>query len=215
MIFHAEVLAAAQKNVLKRLGKFASQRDFYLAGGTALAIYLGHRRSKDFDLFTKGKIVDPIRLAGDIKAEGIPFITGQVEKGTLYGTISDARVCFLEYLYPLLQPCILWQDFHIPLASLSDLACMKLAAVAQRGSKKDFVDIFALGSKIFTLKDMLTLYQKKFSIRDIGHVMFALTYFDEADGEPTPKMFLDVDWKTMKKTIRAWVKENQRVALLL
>jgi hypothetical protein len=91
--------------------------------------------------------------------------------------------------------------------SLPDLACMKLSAVAQRGSKKDFIDLFALGSKAFTLKGMLRFYQKKFNIKDIGHVLYGLTYFDEADQEPMPRMIWDTRWKIIRDTIREWVRK--------
>lgn len=206
MTFHSEVLTAAQKKAFTYLGPFTKERDFYLAGGTALAIHLGHRRSKDLDWFTRVRISDAMRLAGMIRGAGIPFVTDQVEKGTLYGSVAGVHVGFLEYQYPLLEQWIFWPESDCRLASLSDLACMKLSALAQRGSKKDFVDIYTLGSKTFPLKDMLKLYQKKFSVKDMGHVLHALAYFDEADKERMPIMFLDKEWKEIKETIQGWIK---------
>jgi hypothetical protein len=84
---------------------------------------------------------------------------------------------------------------------------MKLSALTQRGSKKDFVDIYTLGLRHFKLKDMLGLYQKKYSVEDIGHVLYGLSYFDDANKEKLPKMFWKVDWKIIKKTIQGWIKE--------
>jgi len=84
---------------------------------------------------------------------------------------------------------------------------MKLSALIQRGSKKDFVDIYALGLKHFRLRDMLRFYQQKYSVEDMGHVLYGLSYFDDADKERLPKMFWDVDWEIIKKTIQRWVKE--------
>jgi hypothetical protein len=83
---------------------------------------------------------------------------------------------------------------------------MKLSAIAQRGHKKDFVDLYALGTKSFSLKQMLSFYQKKFSLRDIGHVLFALSYFDDAEKERMPMMLWKFQWNTMKKAIQTWVK---------
>jgi hypothetical protein len=83
---------------------------------------------------------------------------------------------------------------------------MKLSAIAQRGYKKDFVDLYALGMKSFSLKQMLRFYQRKFSLKDIGHVVFALTYFDDADKERMPVMAWRTQWKTIRATIQAWVK---------
>jgi len=207
MNFHPEVLSAVQKIVLRKLGPITMRWHFYLGGGTTLAIYLGHRHSIDLDWFTGGGIADPMRLAQDIRDKGIPLATSQVERGTLHGTTSGARVSFLEYRYPLLKPLVSWPQFSCQMASREDLACMKLSALAQRGSKKDFVDIYALGLRHITLKEMVRLYQQKYSIKDIGHVLYGLTYFDDADRERMPRMFWDLDWRSVKKTIQEWVRE--------
>jgi hypothetical protein len=196
-----------QKKILQQLGPILMRQHYYLGGGTTIAIYLGHRHSVDLDWFTEEGITDPMRLAQNIRDKGISFVTGQIERGTLHGTISGVRISFLEYKYPLLKPLIIWQKAACQLATLEDLACMKLSALTQRGSKKDFVDIYALGLRYFSLRDMLRLYQKKFSVEDMGHVLYGLSYFDDADKERLPKMFWDTDWRTIKKTIQGWVKE--------
>jgi hypothetical protein len=205
--FHPEVLNPLQKKILQQLGPILMRQHYYLGGGATIAIYLGHRHSVDLDWFTEEGITDPMRLAQNIRDKGIPFVTGQIERGTLHGTISGVRIRFLEYKYPLLKPLIIWQKAACQLATLEDLACMKLSALTQRGSKKDFVDIYALGLRYFSLRDMLRLYQKKFSVEDMGHVLYGLSYFDDADKERLPKMFWDTDWRTIKKTIQSWVKE--------
>lgn len=147
MAFHPEILTRTQKRVLKQFGPKLTARGFYLAGGTALAIHLGHRRSVDFDWFTLDSIGDGLALAQQLRAEGIPFNSSAVAPDTLHGTVSSVRVSLIRYPYPLLEPAVEWQELQSALASLADLACMKLAAVAQRGSKKDFIDIYALGMK--------------------------------------------------------------------
>jgi len=207
MKFNPKVLSAVQKTVLRKLGPIMSQWQFYLGGGTALAIYFGHRHSIDLDWFNGEGIGDPLRLAQNIRDGGIPFVTGQIERGTLHGTISGIRVSFLEYRYTLLKPLVSWPQFSCQIASMEDLACMKLSAIAQRGSKKDFVDIYALGLKHVSLKEMIHLYQQKYSIKDIAHVLYGLAYFDDADKERMPKMFLETYWRTIKKTIQGWVRE--------
>jgi predicted nucleotidyltransferase component of viral defense system len=184
-----------------------TQRQFYLAGGTALAIYFGHRYSVDLDWFTKKQIRDPMRLAQEIRDQGIHLKTVSIEKGTLYGTVSGVKVSFLEYRYPLLRPHVAWPEFGCSISSMEDIACMKLSAIAQRGSRKDFVDIYALGLGHVPLRQMLQLYQEKFAVRDIAHVLYGLAYFDDADKERMPRMLWDIDWKTIKKTIQGWVRE--------
>jgi len=94
------------------------------------------------------------------------------------------------------------------LASLPDLACMKLSAIVQRGSKKDFIDIFALEEKKFPLKKMLSYYQKKFGLKDIGNILYALSYFDDADKERMPNMLWKTDWNTIKRTVKDRLKDE-------
>jgi hypothetical protein len=207
MSFHPKVLSAVQKTVLRELGPTMMQLHFYLGGGTTLAISLGHRHSVDLDWFTEKGIVDPMRLAQDIRDKGIPLVTDQVERGTLHGTTSGVRVSFLEYRYPLLKPLVSWPQFSCQMASLEDLACMKLSALAQRGSKKDFVDIYVLGLRHIPLKEMIRLYQQKYSVKDIGYILYGLIYFDDADRERMPRVFWDLDWRTIKRTIQGWVRE--------
>jgi len=206
MSFHGEILTPRQQGALQLLGPRAAERDFYLAGGTAIALYLGHRRSEDFDWFITDRLADPLRLAGEIREEGIPFETGQVARGTLYGTVDGVRVSFLEFRYPLLDPLVPWTEYGCRLAGLRDLACMKLAAITQRGSRKDFVDLYALGEAGQTLPEMLAWYREKFSIEDIGHVLYALAYFDDAEAERMPEMIWNTSWNRMKQTIEGWVR---------
>jgi predicted nucleotidyltransferase component of viral defense system len=204
--FHPQILQAAQKKALLKLGPVMTAQRFYLGGGTALALQLGHRRSVDLDWFTQERIADPLRLAQDLNDQGVSFVTRHVERGTLHGSVSGVRVSLLEYRYPLLQPPILWPTFGCKLASLEDLACMKLSALSQRGAKKDFVDIYALGTKHCSLSELLGWYQQKYAVKDLTHVLYSLAYFDDADRERLPRMFWASDWRTIKKTISQWVR---------
>lgn len=205
--FHLNALSKDLQNVLREMGPFTSERGLYLGGGTALAIYLGHRVSVDLDWFSEKPLSDPLILAQELKDNGIPFVTGQVDRGTLHGAVHGISVSFLEYRYPLLASANRWPEFHCLLASLDDITCMKLSAIAQRGSKKDFIDLYALLRNDHNLAEALELYQKRYSIEDIGHVLFGLAYFDDAQLERTPKMLWDVDWDSIKTSIQAWLLE--------
>jgi hypothetical protein len=205
MNLHEEILTERQREALRSLGPKAAERDFYLAGGTAVALQLGHRRSEDFDWFIRDRIEDPMRLAGEIRDEGIAFETGQVARGTLYGTVDGVRVSFLEFRYPLLDPLLEWPEYGFRLAGLQDLACMKLSAIAQRGSRKDFVDLYALVRAGQTIPEMLDAYRRKFSVEDIGHVLYAMAYFDDAEAERMPDMLWDMSWRVIKESIQEWL----------
>ncbi|MBI2843168.1 MAG: nucleotidyl transferase AbiEii/AbiGii toxin family protein [Armatimonadetes bacterium] len=206
-MIHIEVLEEHQIALLPSLASFVSKEGFYLGGGTAIALQLGHRKSADFDFFSEESIQDPLSLARQAVTSGINFTQTEVSRGTLHTFADGVRVSFFEYRYPLLSNFVQWPEYGLRIASLDDLACMKLAAIAQRGARKDFVDVYALGSQYTSLSKMLDLYQYKYATDEIAHVLVGLTYFDDADEEPMPIMLWDVSWEEMKHSIRIWVKE--------
>jgi hypothetical protein len=115
MTFHPEILDEAQPQVLRQLSPMVSPRHFYLGGGTALALHLGHRHSVDLDRFTAEKIADPLRLAQDMRDEGSAFITGNVERGTLHGSMEGVRLSFMEFHYHCWSPSLLGQKSAVTL----------------------------------------------------------------------------------------------------
>jgi nucleotidyltransferase AbiEii toxin of type IV toxin-antitoxin system len=205
--WHDEILHPRQRNALHRLGTAVTERGFYLAGGTAVALHLGHRRSVDLDWFVREPMGDPLALAAELQEIGIPFSTDRAARGTLHGKVHGVRVTFLEYRYPVLEPLLAWAEMPCRLAALRDLACMKLSAIAQRGSKKDFIDLYALLAKGFSLAAMLADYQEKFAVTDLGHVRYALAYLDDAQRERTPRMLWPVTWREMRRAIESTVRD--------
>lgn len=201
-------MPAAQQQVLRAVGPVVTQHGFYLGGGTAIAIYLGHRRSMDFDWFSPASIGDPLALAARLRNDGIRLEVLEVAQRTLHGAVDGVRMSFLEYPYEHLAPPLAWPAFECRLASLDDLATMKLSAIAGRGSRKDFVDIFALGTAFRPLPELLGAYQRRYDVADVGHVLYGLSYFDDAEQEPMPEMLWDVQWTAIRQTIEGWVRET-------
>ncbi|MFZ1043144.1 MAG: nucleotidyl transferase AbiEii/AbiGii toxin family protein [Anaerolineales bacterium] len=212
MKFHLEGLNGKQIQILRKFGREFDQRSFYLGGGTALAVYFGHRLSVDLDWFTSNPIDDALLLAESLRRAGLDFMTTQSAPGTLHGTLMGVRVSLLEYRYPLLQSPTIWKEMSCSLASLDDLASMKLSAVAGRGARKDFCDVYVLGVKHRSLPELIRLYQRKFKMDDISPVLYGLSYFDDAESERMPRMLLNVQWRTIKRTIQEWVREIGRVS---
>lgn len=87
---------------------------------------------------------------------------------------------------------------------------MKLAAIAQRGSRKDFVDFHEIALHHIPLEDALELYRREYSINDIAHVLVGLTYFDDADDEPMPMMLTDLSWDKVKRQFTEWARALAR-----
>lgn len=205
--FHLDILPSQQRRLLDNLGPVVTNDGFYLAGGTAVALYLGHRRSIDLDWFTSDTFPEPMQYAEVLRQEGIPFEVRDTARGTLHGNSNGVKVSFLRYTYRLLDELQSTPELPCEIASLRDLACMKLSAVASRGTKKDFVDIWALGEHGFSLPEMVSWYQEKYQTDDVSHILAALSYFDDVKPEPMPEMVWSGDWPDIKETIQQRVKQ--------
>ncbi|MEI7989795.1 MAG: nucleotidyl transferase AbiEii/AbiGii toxin family protein [Chloroflexota bacterium] len=201
MAFFTTGLTEKQIDILHRMGAWTLQRSFYLAGGTALSIYFGHRASEDLDWFTMQVIANPLNLAQTMRTEGIDLITESFAEGTLHGSIHEVRMSFMSYPYALLQPPFIWTEMNCALASLDDIACMKLVAVAQRGTKKDFIDLYILLQCYKSLSELLDLYRQKYASENITPVLIGLVYFDDAELDPLPLKW-DVPWNDVKNYLQ-------------
>jgi hypothetical protein len=202
---HLEVLTAEGREALRLHGHAAEREGFHLAGGTALALQLGHRSSIDFDWF-RAEELEPLELARRLTDGGVPFETRSTARGTLHGSIVGVRVSFIEFRYPLLEPareC----ELGFRLAGLRDIGAMKLAAVSQRGARKDFYDLVALDRAGLPLAKLLDDFRLRFRVSDLAHVLTALTYFDDADRDPEPVVGAREDWAAVKRTVLARVRE--------
>ena len=206
IVIHADILSDVQKKVLPNLAKALVDTDFYLAGGTALALQVGHRQSMDFDWFIP-QLGDPEILFNRLKSLDIAFEIQSISFETVYLNIDTIPLSFIGYDYPRLQPKVLWPEFGIHLAGMNDIACMKLSAIASRGSRKDFFDLHYLIKHYLPLEDYLRLYMKKYQNRDIGHVVRSLVYFADAETEPDIKIIKPVVWQDIKSDFEKWVKD--------
>jgi hypothetical protein len=202
---HPEILTPEGLEILRLHAPVADAEGFHLAGGTALALQLGHRRSVDFDWF-KEAFGDPLSLARALADRGVPVSASSSARGTLHGRVRGLRVSFLEFRYPLLDPPRARPELGGKLAGLRDIGAMKLSAVAQRGARKDFHDVVALGRAGLGLEPLLAAYQRRFGVRDVGHVLTALTYFEDAERDPEPILEAREDWAQVKETLRGWVR---------
>ena len=178
----------------------------YLAGGTALALQIGHRISVDLDFFTKEEFNETTLST---KLASLPeFIQDGTAQWTVWGKISQTKFSRFYYKYPLLEPTFSFEV--IKLASLADIAAMKIHAIEDRGTRRDFVDVYFL-SKRYTLEEMLTFYQKKYSVLEdhLYSILRSLDYFEDAEQEKQmPKMIFKVNWEEIKEYFR---KETRQI----
>ena len=128
----------------------------------------------------------------------MPFLVISKGKEILHLHVRDIKVSLLGFPYPLLFPT---ESFDtVSIADARDIACMKLSAVAGRGSRRDFIDLYLLGRE-FGLHEIMAWFKSKFSRTDYNmvHIMKSLTYFEDSDGEPMPDMISDISWEQVKK----------------
>jgi predicted nucleotidyltransferase component of viral defense system len=182
--------------LLRKLMKVEQFSNFFLVGGTSLSLQIGHRNSIDIDLFGKEEI-DSDLFIGILNKFGKTEIT-QSSKNILITDINGLKVDFVNYRYPLLAKPL--EIDGIRMLSKSDIAAMKLNAIAGRGSKKDFIDLYFL-LQDYSLKQMLGFYNEKYFDGSEFMVVKSLSYFEEANTQPQPKMFLDFNWETCKQKI--------------
>lgn len=177
--------------------------NFYLSGGTALSLQIGHRESEDLDFFNQNHFSSQ-KIQQDLEKLGKPNNT-ELAKGTVNTFLNDVQLQFLEYPYDLLRPTIKWQS--IKLSSIEDIACTKLQTIGMRGSKKDFVDLYFL-LELFSLDKLFKLMQKKYSKTKYSktHIMKALTCFEDAQKQPMPRMHKNLNWDDVKKKMIEAIK---------
>ncbi|MGA9753091.1 MAG: nucleotidyl transferase AbiEii/AbiGii toxin family protein [Acidobacteriota bacterium] len=201
---HWEATAPGVRDAYVALSGPLSDSEFYLAGGTALALWEGHRISADLDLFAPA-IGDPDELSRRLTASGLDISVTYTAPETLYGQVGGVQISFIGSPVPLLGPLRAPAPGLLPLASRDDIAAMKLAAAAARGSRKDFIDLWVLITRHKPLPIYLDGFREKYRTHDVGHVVRSLVFFDDADAEPPLRLLGPIDWEQVKDDFRRWV----------
>jgi len=194
-----ETVPPAVQALLNRLGKTSLGAHFYLAGGTALALLVQHRRSVDLDFFSRtNRLTGPERQALITSLEQVSRWTLVEEKdGTLHGRLGRVKVSFFWYPQPLVKPPT--RRNGIPIASLEDIGLMKIGAVIGRGSRKDFFDLHEICRHV-PLAHLLQLGRRKFkNYNDFAlQALKALCYFEDAEKEPEVVAVKPIPWKDVR-----------------
>lgn len=199
-MLHTSAVPLNLFNVLTDIQEKTSAAGFSLAGGTSLALRIGHRLSIDLDFFTTTHF-ESATLAHHLDC-GPESITGQAD-GTLQLRINNVKVEFLKHSYSKLADDDLIQG--VTMWSLMDVTAMKLNAISNRGSKKDFYDIAAL-LDYFTLTEMIRHYQAKYNPASLMMVIRSLAWFDDANSEPDPISLRNDTWPSVIKKVSTAIR---------
>ena len=180
----------------KLVSKIDIVKKSYLAGGTALALHLGHRISVDLDFFTKEEF-DEKTLSQNLKK--LPeFKEDGTAWKTVWGKIGETKFSLFYYQYPLIKKTMIFEGIQI--LSLEDIAAMKIHALEDRGTKRDFIDLYFL-AKEFSLEQMLQFYGRKYGVlkEHLYIILRSMDYFAEAEIDDLPEMLIPVSWEEIKK----------------
>jgi hypothetical protein len=189
---HPEVLTPKQHAVLTASTTIAQKWDAYLAGGVGLALQLGHRLSADFDWFTRNTL-RPADVLHDVRSTGLPVEVRQNDEGTFLGQVGGVDYSVFRYRYELVGRPVEFEGCQ--LASLKDIAAMKMTAIVQRATKRDYVDLYAIfKARSVTLGDAVLTMQRKFPGVDPSLALRALTHFKEVEQQPMPQMLARFSW---------------------
>ncbi len=189
------------QNVLAQLGNSGVVSQMYLVGGTALALQLGHRVSLDFDFCVKGNVMAE-NIARDLGSVGKFTVDLLEPPHTLLGTLEGVKVSVFRYDYELLNPFIYYKK--VALASVKDIAVMKLTALCGRAKKRDYVDVYVL-SQQYPLEEQFSWYEKKYGVlgNNVYTLIKALGYFEDAEIDKMPKMLVPLEWEQVKTFLLA------------
>ena len=196
-------------NTLELLKSLASQPELAqtrLVGGTALALQYGHRQSIDLDFFgilpeDKEELVEMTKRVGNV------LVTNR-SKMILQTVINQIKVDFVDYSrYKWIDEPVMGDGFV--LASDKDIAAMKVNAIIGRGTRKDFIDLYVL-LQHYSLLEIMAFYKQKYPEFSEYRALLSMTYFEDAEMQDVPKMFIDTSWDTMKSTIIEAVKVYQQ-----
>jgi hypothetical protein len=200
-----KTLVKGAKDVLAVLGSSGLLKKAYLAGGTATALQLGHRISVDFDFFTREDFI-PKRFSAEISRVG-SFNEEQADKGTVLGTLNGIRFSLFRYEYPLIYQPIKYLSLSV--ADIRDIAAMKIDAVATRGVKRDFIDLYFICKAGYGLSEILGFYDRKYGklASNKVHILKSLVFFKDAEPDEMPQMLQKVNWEEIKRFFESEIKE--------
>jgi predicted nucleotidyltransferase component of viral defense system len=196
---HWQAITPAMHELLRFIGQCPFAERFYLAGGTALALRLGHRRSIDLDFFSA---TDPVARSTrqEIIEALLPLDLQVLEDvdGNLLTQVSAMHAGFFRYRYPLLAPTSSVEG--VALADIVDIGLMKLDALIGRGSRKDFYDLYVIAQQM-SLAELLAQGAVKYPhVRDFELMAVeSMVLFENAERDLQTELLIELPWEQVKQ----------------
>lgn len=188
--------------LLKKIQSLEMFADTRLVGGTALALQIGHRKSVDLDFFGKmDASLDEISIELSNFADVNPLSSS---KAMRFLIVDGVKVDIVNYPYLWIDEPV--REDGVILAGVKDISAMKLSAIINRGTKKDFIDLYFL-LKTYSFNELIDFYLRKYSDAQLFTVLKSLTYFVDAEDDPMPMMIDSIEWDEVKASIISTVNQ--------
>lgn len=195
-MLHLSTVDSTTLELLKKLQSIPILNNTRLVGGTALALQIGHRKSVDLDFFgTVDASKDELTMA--LEQIGSLVVLKESPHIHIY-QLNNVKIDVVDYQYSWIDDAVVMQG--IRMASLRDIAAMKITAIIGRGTKKDFIDIAFLLQR-FSINKILDFYSQKYPDGSTFMAMKSLAYFDDAEEDIMPYMLTDISWEKIKSQI--------------
>ena len=197
---HTEILDEKRKQMLQAVTEHLPA-SAYLAGGTSLSLQRGYRVSVDFVFFTPDSF-NAWQTADSLRESGYSLQENSLSDGTCDVLLDSVQVSLFRYRYPMLKTVHTSSEYPLlRLASIEDIAAMKLIAIGQRGARKDFYDLYEIiQDEHYSASDLVRLVKIKYqSVHSLAHIGMGLSYFEDAEQQVLGKVFREEDWGKMKK----------------
>ena len=197
--------------LLKKISEVISIDDYYMIGGTALSLQLGLRESYDFDFCVKGEFNNEVLLE-ELKSVGNVEVI-QNQKGTCDVLLNGVQVSFFYYPNKVLKDFVKVEEIpNLKIASVLDIAIMKVVAIGGRGAKKGFFDLYNIIKKCNITVDELVngLVQKCGNNVNYLNIIMGLSYFEDAEDEVLPNTFVPYNWENIKKFFIEFQRKVQK-----
>ena len=195
-MIHTKVLPEHSYKLLIEIQKDQNFSNFYLAGGTSLALQIGHRESIDLDFFTatqfESNIISSITRDKQVLS---------LNKNSVELIVDDTKLFFFYFAFPLLRPTKLINSVRY--ADPIDIGLMKLLALQGRSTKKDIIDLYFIHTQVMPLADLLQIFEQHYPKESFNSYssfkkLLNLSYIES---QPTPKMFGKFDWDSAKDLV--------------
>lgn len=190
---HLETISPTCLRLVSDLANLDFTEDFYLVGGTALALQIGHRTSIDLDFFSTQEF-DPTSWRADF--ETIAEVKDlRSRKNNIIGSLNDVKVEYLHFAYPPRFPLVEWNG--IKMINPTDIGLFKILAILGRNRKKDIIDLYFIDKYVQDIRQILKTFTEKYDEGDVNLLKQLEILFDDEEVEKSsmPMMLMEVDWK--------------------